>query len=105
MGKRRGRYLQISNGVISVNNVCYESMVSSPAKWNACIKENTDFNGADIASAQSYGFDTIYDCTAWCLSTDNCKSVTFSPSTKHCWLKYQDQGNSVRAHSSVNSLS
>merc|ERR1712139_49728 len=73
--KRRGRYLQISNGIISVNNVCYESMVSSPAKWNACIKENTDFNGADIASAQSYGFDTIYDCTAWCLSTDNCKSV------------------------------
>ena len=82
-----------------------DTLTGDAAKWNSCIEDNTDYNGADIAGAQSYGFGTEWDCMGWCLNTANCMSVTYRQNDGHCWLKNKPKGNSQHAYNGLTSIS
>lgn len=102
--KRRGSYLmQGTHNIVSANLDCYTAMSSDSSKWAGCVKQKTNFGGADITS--STGFDNIYDCARWCLSKVGCKSVTLNIPGHKCWLKSKPQGNSVTVNTQAVSLS
>lgn len=55
-----------------------------------CYKHDYDYLGADIR--HQGGVLNEYDCVKLCKKTPKCKSITYRPSGKNCWLKKTDRG-------------
>merc|ERR1712002_995525 len=104
-GQRRGSQPSINGKVVSINKVCYDTLTGDASKWKSCIKENTDYFGADISGGQSYGFGTEWDCMGWRINTAHCQSITYRRSDGHCWLKNKPYGDSVATYSGLTSIS
>lgn len=68
----------------------------------SCVRRNTDFLGADITSLT---VKNIEECAGRCMTESKCKSLTYQPSDRTCWLKYKVEGmNGPSSHSTVESL-
>ena len=70
--------------------------------WKECVKDNTDYNGAGIAS--SAGISNIEECAAFCQTVEGCASVTFNKSTKTCYAKSKRNGDRVLSNSQAVSV-
>ena len=66
-----------------------------------CMKENYDFQGADIKDPVSA--NSFMDCVALCSDQAGCVSITHQPATSHCWLKNKEFGNNPEELNGVNS--
>ena len=56
----------------------------------SCARHGMDFWGADL---WNFGPSTFDHCTKLCKAATSCKSITYRPSSKTCWLKYRRGGN------------
>ena len=88
-----------------MTNFFSDTLTGDAAKWKSCIKEKTDYGGADISGGQSYGFGTEWDCMGWCINTATCKSITYRASDGHCWLKHKPYGDRQSANNGLTSIS
>jgi hypothetical protein len=68
----------------------------------SCVRRNTDFWGADIRDMK---VKNIEECAGRCVAEPLCKSLTYRPGDRNCWLKNKVEGqNGPSGHSSVESI-
>ena len=67
------------------------SVKTEPELDTSCLRYESDFPGADMRNMKT---ETLNECAKQCQESGGCKSITYSPSDKNCWLKNKRGGDS-----------